>query len=258
MKTPASKQKMKKEMKNPFTTVYCTKHASMAIHAKEEILKKAKELAKTQKTITLGLSGGKSERYIYKLFATSKDPIWKKIHIFFVDERLVAVGNKNCNYTITKKLFLDALIEKGVLPKSNIHHFIEKNTADRGASNYYNELKKYSTSKCFDIIILGAGEDGHVASCFAHHKQPTKQGYWYINDSPKLPHKRVSATLALLEQSKFAILIFLGRKKRLAYKQFISTKTTIDDCPAKIVMNIPEKIVFSEQKTVCDETVIMR
>lgn len=229
-------------------TIYFTKEHAMATRAAHDIIAKAKELAKKQKTIVIGVCGGNSTKGIYKLFSKSNDKVWKKIHIFFVDERVVPQDHDDSNYKMVKKMFIDTLVRKKILPIENVHPVIEQKGITKLANpkkittDYYTLLKKYGGK--FDIIILSSGEDGHVGSCFPKHKTLKDTKFTNITNSPKPPKQRITATLNLIQKSKFGVLLFVGKTKKSAYEQFVNNKITIENCPAKIITRMPEKIIL--------------
>ncbi len=195
---------------------------------------------KSKKHILMGIPGGRSVKEIFEKLSKSKID-WKKVHIFWVDERFVDLASNESNYMIAKNALIDNLIKSKKIPKENIHAFDYK----KGIKAYEKEFKKIGNY--FDIIILGVGEDGHVASLFPENSiNDDSEGFIHIKNSPKLPKERISASRKLLEKSDTAILLFFGENKKQAFENFKNKKTKVEKCPAKLVENIKNYYVLND------------
>lgn len=203
-------------------------------------------LLKKQGIVTIGIPGGKSIAGIYNLLGNEKRVPWKKVHFFMADERLVPLNHKDSNYRLAKKSFIGKLVQKKYLPICNVHPFILKDKDDYGLSEYNDEIKKFK-GFC-DIVILGVGEDGHIASLFPNHDSIKNESEHYILvvNSPKAPSKRISISRKMILKSKAAMLLFIGEGKRQAYRTFLNNIPDVDSCPAKLAKQIREVYVFTD------------
>jgi 6-phosphogluconolactonase len=118
----------------------------------------------------VALSGGRIVRRLFEATvklcverSLSLDPV----HFFWGDERCVPPEDAESNYAIARNYLLDPL----KIPERNIHRiqgedFPER--ASRAAAADLQHLAPVSTTgqPVFDLIFLGMGEDGHVASLF--------------------------------------------------------------------------------------------
>jgi len=195
-----------------------------------------KKLLKKQQNIIIAIPGGRSIKSILKLLREEKLP-WKNIHIFMVDERLVPLTHKDSNFKLVKPYLKQ-------FQKENIHSFNYKD----GFNSYSKELKKIGDR--FDIVLLSAGEDGHIASLFPHHHTIMNGNEFFIStdSSPKPPKNRMTASKNLILRSKISILLFLGESKRDALNNFNNNKTNIKDCPAKIIKQIRQSFLITDLK----------
>ncbi len=203
-------------------------------------------LLKQQETVVLAVPGGRSVSGIFGQLKVKKI-LWKKVHIFMVDERLVPINSKESNFKIIKENFIGELAKKGILPKKNIHPFIlDKSKSDCGISYYKEELKKHGG--IYDIILLSSGEEGHIAALYPAHHSIKDESEYYItmHDSPNPPKNRMTMSKNLLLKSKVAILLFLGEIKREAYTQFLNKSIDINSCPAKLVNSIKDSYVLTD------------
>lgn len=208
-------------------------------------------LLETKDEIVLGLPGGRSVKGIYEEFCKHKKIPWKKIHIFLVDERLVSITSKDSNFLQIKEQFIDELIKNKIIPEKNIHPFIvDSGKKDYGLADYENELKKFGG---YDIVILGTGEDCHIAALFADYSVNNDSEYFMLlSDSPKPPKDRMTASKKLLERTNIGLIIFKGEAKRKAYKNFLNSNLSINKCPAKIVNRMEKTMVLTDLRQIND------
>jgi 6-phosphogluconolactonase len=213
----------------------------------EKIIDKAKKIIEKEGKVTMALPGGRSVSKIYEIFRKSEEDFWKKTHIFLVDERAVPTDDPESNFKLLMDSFASELIKKGILPKDNIHPLIiDKSLDDYGAHKYYEEIKKYGG---FDIILLSSGQDCHVAALYPGHRYMGNDNpdYLFLNDSPKPPAKRTTASKRLIEKAILGIIIFNGPAKKEAYKMFCDENIEENNCPAKIVLKTKEAIIMSTE-----------
>jgi len=125
----------------------------LIIHIKDAI-------AKSEHCV-LGLSGGSTPKDIYATLAKSTDFDWSKLYIFLVDDRYVPASHDQSN----QKLIADSGLANKVLPE----HYIFPNTnleLKECITNYDQKIKALFSTSPADIITLGLGDDGHIASLF--------------------------------------------------------------------------------------------
>jgi 6-phosphogluconolactonase len=203
-------------------------------------------LLKAQDNVVLAVPGGKSVAGVFKELK-EKGIQWNKVHIFMADERLVPIDDKDSNFRLAEESFIGELIEKGLLAEGNVHPFILKDKEDYGVGDYEQELKKFGR---YDIVLLSSGEDGHIGALYpGHHSVKNDAEYFiFMEDSPKLPLKRMSMSRRLLEKAKVAILLFFGEGKRNAYIGFKDTDIGFKECPAKIVLSVKDLYVLTNVK----------
>jgi len=214
------------------------KRADLEKQVASLIAEKLSTLARTKKEIIFGIVGGSSVSGIYKNLLSEKIP-WKKVNVFMVDERIVPVANEDSNFKLAEDSFINDLVEKGKLPQENLHPFFEH----RGVEVYTEEFKQYG--KEFDLVLLSAGEDGHVGALFPNYTIEEDGDYFIeLDESPKPPKARVTASRKLLERSGTAIVLFFGDKKKKAYEKFKDSKTSVESCPAKLVEKVKDSYVF--------------
>lgn len=198
------------------------------------------ELRRAQHSIVIGLPGGRSITGVYKIFRDAKFD-WTNVHFFLVDERMVPLDHADSNFKLIMESFGNALIQQGKIPKTYFHPFI----VDAGVSAYNKQFAPFGS---FDIIILGTGEDGHCASLFPNHHSilDEREEFFTLDDSPKMPPQRMTASRKLLIKSKVACTLFLNESKREALEKFLNNNVQMKQLPIKLVNSIPKHFEFTD------------
>jgi len=194
----------------------------------------------TAGSAVLGLPGGRSVTGI--LDGLVKAPIdWQQVHIFLADERKVPLADPESNYReIAEHLAaLRSSTEPG--PAMNIHPCVA------GAAEYSTEFS--SIGDHFDVLVLGAGEDGHIASLFPGKTGIAEDAEFFIDveNSPKPPPRRISASLRLIQRSSSIVLLFIGAGKKEALKMFLDPSVSASRCPAKLATACADLLVLTDQ-----------
>src|SRR5258707_7799005 len=146
-----------------------TDPAALAATAAEHLLART---AENSGRVAICLTGGSSPKQTYELLATdayrSQIP-WDRVHWFIGDERFVPVDDPRNNMAMARQAFLDRCA-----PAANVHPIpTGTSSPDEAASGYEAELKSFYGANAldpvrplFDLVLLGVGPDGHVASLF--------------------------------------------------------------------------------------------
>jgi 6-phosphogluconolactonase len=162
------------------------------------------------------LSGGSTPRRLYSLLGSPlyrDDVDWSRVHVFWADERCVPKGHPESNYRLTHDAFLSSV----PLPVENIHRIRGEEEPGKAAQAYEDELRNFFSvpgAAVFDLIILGAGEDGHTASLFpgsAALDERVRLAVPVYLEQPKI--NRVTLTLPVLNRAAQVLFLASGRAK---------------------------------------------
>jgi 6-phosphogluconolactonase len=192
------------------------------------------------------LSGGNTPRDFYSHLALPGDHgIWKRTHIFVVDERYVPSTNADSNYGMLSRLLLDRV----PVPAENRHPVpVQERTLEKAAGKYEEEIRQFFELRegvfpQFDLIMLGIGEDGHTASLFPGHDalEGKKHFVSAVKEAPK-KHQRVTLTLPVINNARNIIFLVAGKEKADAVKEVMEEKNP--SLPASMVRPIKGNLSF--------------
>jgi 6-phosphogluconolactonase len=167
----------------------------------------------------LALSGGSTPARTYELLAQTPQAL-DGVEVWFADERCVAPEDQESNY----RLAADALLDPAGVPAERVHRMRGELGPEDGARRYARELAALGTGDgerpsgppALDLIVLGIGPDGHVASLFPGAdtldagEDATCLG---VRHSPKPPPERITLSLAVLRAARGCLLLATGASK---------------------------------------------
>ena len=138
-----------------------------------------KSTLQSQEFFTLALSGGETPQMLYKKLASEEynEKInWKRVHIFWGDERAVPFDDDRNN----AKMAFKNLISQVSIPPAQVHKMRVDIEPLFAAKDYENVLQTYfgNTEKSFDLILLGVGDDGHTLSLFPDSAIVEETQHW--------------------------------------------------------------------------------
>ena len=144
---------------------------------------------------------------------------WSRVDLWWGDERFLPAGHPDRNETQAREVLLDAL----PLDPARVHAMAPSDGSygddvDAAAAGYAADLAAAASGlpvPVFDVLMLGVGPDGHVASLFPGHPgfAVTTGTAIAVRDSPKPPPTRISLTLPVLQTARQTWLIAAGEGK---------------------------------------------
>ncbi|MDH2430265.1 6-phosphogluconolactonase [Sphaerisporangium sp. TRM90804] len=144
---------------------------------------------------------------------------WPRLDLWWGDERFLPSGDPERNETGAREALLDhvdvdpARVRAVPGPDSGL-------TVEEAAHRYAEELRKAARPEdhgpvpSFDVLMLGIGPDGHVASLFPempalYDERPVAA----VHGAPKPPPTRVSMTLATIRAAREVWVLATGEEK---------------------------------------------
>ncbi|KAJ4900481.1 hypothetical protein Rs2_14432 [Raphanus sativus] len=180
------------------------------------------KFCKERGAFTVVVSGGSLIKSLRKLVEEVESIDWSRWHFFWVDERVVPKHHEDSNY----KLAYDNFLSKVPIPPGNVYAINDSLSAEAAADDYETCLKHLVNTNVlrvsestgfpkFDLVLLGMGPDGHVASLFPGHGLCDEKKKWVasITDSPKPPSERITFTFPVINSSAHVALVVCGSGK---------------------------------------------
>ena len=193
--------------------------ADQAVHV---VTIELQRLLKAKSKVHFALTGGTVGILTLKHLAANEDFLAQdltKVHIWFGDERYVDADSSDRNANQAK----DALLNSLVIPAENIHEFPSKDSGcsvEDSAKSFERELLAQFAdgAPSMDLMLLGMGPDGHVASLFPGKEHQTGLIVAEL-DSPKPPAERLSMSMELINRSAMIVFVVSGIDKAEATEQ---------------------------------------
>lgn len=201
----------------------CADAEAAAKRAATEIVRRLQSARRERGSAHLALSGGSTPARTYELLASELQD-WQGIELWFADERCVGPEDEQSNFLLAKRTLIDAA---DGLAQQSVHRMIGELGPEQGARAYASELREHAPTQpaaddgslrppALDVIVLGIGPDGHVASLFPG--APTldvdeQQLCLGVSDSPKPPPERITLTLPVLHAAQRCVLLATGASK---------------------------------------------
>lgn len=148
-----------------------------------------------------------------------------RLHLWWGDERYVEPDSEERNEVGVRESLLAPLQERG-LPARQIHVMpspADGMSLDDAAAWYGQQLDQTGGDEpfrtrgraFFDVLLLGVGPDGHIASLFPEHpgQRRVSASATGVTDSPKPPPERISLTWPVLNSSRHVALLVAGAEK---------------------------------------------
>ena len=182
---------------------------ALVADACDRVVSAANEAIASRGSFVVVLSGGNTPRALHERLRDA-DTDWTRWHVYYGDERCVAVDDGERNSVMAAETLLDHV----AVPQEQCHAIPGERGADAAAHAYANTLRDVGT---FDLVLLGLGEDGHTASLFPHSiEKPAgvRDDVIAVFEAPKPPPERVSLSASRLSNARVVLFLVSGEGKR--------------------------------------------
>lgn len=210
--------------------------------AAAEFVRSAGEALATRGRWSVALAGGNTPRSLYRLLAELPAGAidWSRTDIFWGDERCVAPDDRQSNYAMAHQ----ALLSRIDIPPERVHRIMGERPPVEAAAAYDQLLRERLPSTIdggapvFDLVLLGMGADGHVASLFAGDPALDERERWAVavGAPPGYPvSARVTLTLPVLNVARLVVVLVAGADKQAAIEAVLGDTEHAPRYPAALV-----------------------
>jgi 6-phosphogluconolactonase len=206
--------------------------------AADQFIAASAESIEERGAFMVSLAGGSTPGGAYQRLAEAHlAPLinWRKVHLFWSDERGVPPDHPESNYRMAR----DSFIEKVPVPQANVHRIQTELDPDLAAAAYSEELKDVFGDEAvprFDLILLGMGDDGHTASLFPGTGALNEAHRWVVpNYVEALKAWRVTLTPRVLNAARLIVFLVTGSRKSERLSQVLRGERDPQAMPAQLV-----------------------
>ena len=157
------------------------------------------------------LTGGSTPRSAYEL-AAGLEADWRAVEFWWGDERCVPADDERSNYRMAKEALIDRVTVGAV------HRIPGELGREEGAKRYEQEL---GALELFDLVLLGMGRDGHIASLYPDEPTLDETERRAIGAEAKLEPfvDRITLTLPMLRSAHQVLFLITGADKAEAVRR---------------------------------------
>ena len=171
----------------------------------------------------LVLAGGETPKTLYEMLASRFGATipWQHAHVFWGDERYVPHTDARSNYHMARETLLDHV----PCPADQVHPMPTHFTRPSDAAREYDRLLDVALGggAAFDVVFLGLGADGHIASVFPGSPAIDDRSHWALGvTAPIEPATRLTLTVAALQRSRRIMMLAAGESKAAALRDTLA------------------------------------
>ena len=196
----------------------CPSDARLADHAAQEWLDQLP--ASSAGLYLVGLSGGRIAKQFFAAIAQrARASDFSKVHFFWADERCVPPEHPDSNFLLAQKNLFEPL----QISEDQIHRIHGEEAPQVAAHKATSELMARASLSSngwpiLDMVFLGMGEDGHVASLFPHGADEASGAVYYPVIASKPPPNRITIGYGVLAEARSVWVLASGAGKEEALR----------------------------------------
>jgi 6-phosphogluconolactonase len=200
----------------------------------------------------IALAGGDTPRASYIRLGGEHLP-WERVDVLLGDERWVPADDPASN----ARMLAETLLAQAPAHHAGFHAVPTGEASPEASAEAYSGVLSrlcVGNPPCFDVILLGLGEDGHTASLFPgspalleHQRSVT------VGEGKGLP--RITLTAPVLSAARKVIFLVSGSGKREALKRLLDPAEPVQRTPARLVQPTSEIVILADADAAAGITV---
>jgi len=215
--------------------------------AAAKIARCLREATASRGIASVTLSGGSTPRSVYELLGSEEyegSIDWARIHLFWGDERCVPPYMPDSNFRMVN----EALIKRINIPAKNVHRIPAERPPGEAAQAYEAEVARLFNLKSgefpeFDVLLLGLGEDGHIASLFPGSSALQETSRLFVDVYvERLMAYRITMTLPVINHGTSIIFLVSGKSKAAILREVFKEDVAI--YPAQLIKPVKGKVIW--------------
>ena len=203
-----------------------------------------------RKSAVVCLAGGHTPERLYQLLADERNPWrdridWSRVHVFWGDERHVPPDHPDSNFGMAFRMLLSHV----AIPPAHIHRIHGENPDARDAAREYDVKLREGfaaagrADQTFDVMLLGLGEDAHIASIFPgspliDERSVRVAAAWV----PHLKAWRITLTPPALLDARAILVMASGAKKADAVQAALDVPEDAMSYPAQLLRGAGDRV----------------
>lgn len=188
----------------------------------------AARITAAPRPLRLAVPGGRTAVAVFRELAARPGVRGAPFELFFVDERAVPPDDPESNAHLARVHLTGPL----GLPPERVHRM------DAAASDLEASAHAYDAllARPLDLVLLGVGEDGHIASLFPGSPLIAERArrVAVVRDSPKPPPVRLTITPRVLEEAGEVVVVVPDLDKAALLPRIMSAGPP-EELPARLV-----------------------
>lgn len=171
----------------------------------------------------IGLSGGSTPVPVYEELGKRTDIDWSKVFVFLIDDRFIEPTHDDSN----QKLVRDSLLASANIPEENLLFPDTTLALDACVATYIMGLIKLFSETPPDVLVLGMGEDGHIASLFPPVPEHAfgEELVLHTETDRFAVHDRITVSPLVIMAAQSSILLLKGKEKIKVFDACVSSET---------------------------------